>query len=99
MMPKYESDIERKLVDMVKWHDGMCLKWNCPGWAGVPDRIALLPGGRITFVELKRPNHGRIAKRQEWWRDRLHLLGFDAIIIDDEADILEFEKRIEEAIG
>ena len=42
-----EKDIERKLVDMVKRHGGLCLKWVCPGWSGVPDRIVLLPPGKI----------------------------------------------------
>ena len=54
-MTPLEKEIEAKLVDVVKRHGGMCLKWVCPGWAGVPDRIVLLPGGKVIFVELKRP--------------------------------------------
>ena len=49
-MTQLERDIERALVGMIKRHDGLCLKWVCPGWAGVPDRIVLLPGGRVLFV-------------------------------------------------
>ena len=41
-MTPLERDIERKLVGVVKHHGGLCLKWVCPGWAGVPDRIVLL---------------------------------------------------------
>lgn len=45
-----EKDIERKLRFMVERQGGQCLKWVCPGWSGVPDRIILLPGGRITIM-------------------------------------------------
>ena len=41
-----EKDVERALVRLVRQHGGLCLKWICPGWGGVPDRILLLPGGR-----------------------------------------------------
>ena len=48
-----EKEIEAKLNALVAKHGGHCLKWVCPGWTGVPDRIILLPGGRIRFAELK----------------------------------------------
>ena len=50
-----EKDIERYLVQRVKKLGGVCFKWVSPGHAGVPDRIVLLPEGRIVFLELKRP--------------------------------------------
>ena len=42
-MTKLEKEIERKLRLMVVKHGGLCLKWVCPGWSGVPDRIVLMP--------------------------------------------------------
>lgn len=84
-MTKLEKDIEQKLGKMVKRYGGHCLKWVCPGWSGVPDRIVLLPGGRVLFVETKRPKGGRLSKMQKWWRDRLTALGFWwCLVIDDE---------------
>jgi hypothetical protein len=71
-----EKEIEKKLVDIVKKHGGLCLKWVCPGWSGVPDRILLLPGGKVIFAELKRPKGSKVSKLQEWWRDKLAALGF-----------------------
>lgn len=75
-MTPLEKEIEGKLVKAVKAGRGLCLKWVCPGWAGVPDRILLLPGGRVFFVETKRPKGGVLSARQKWWRDTLHALGF-----------------------
>ena len=48
-----ESGIEARLKDRVKQIGGRCVKWISPGWSGVPDRIVLMPGERIVFVELK----------------------------------------------
>lgn len=71
-----EKEIEKKLGEIVKRHGGLCLKWVCPGWSGVPDRILLLPGGRVIFAELKRPKGGKVRRLQQWWRDTLRKLGF-----------------------
>ena len=61
-MTELERDIERALVSMVKRRGGLCLKWVCPGFAGVPDRIILLPGARVIFAEIKRPKGGRVSR-------------------------------------
>ena len=64
-MTPLEKDIEKALGRMVGRRGGRCLKWICPGWAGVPDRIILLPGGRIIFVELKRPKGSDVGALQK----------------------------------
>lgn len=72
-----EKEIERKLRVLVEGRlGGACLKWVCPGWSGVPDRILLLPGGRVYFAELKRPKGSKLGPLQIWWRRRLESLGF-----------------------
>lgn len=88
---KLEKEIERKLVELVKRHGGLCLKWVCPGWLGVPDRIVLMPGGRVYFVELKRPKGGEISAMQQWWADKLRTLGFWVLFIHNEVEIGAFE--------
>ena len=90
-MTQLERDIERALVGMVKRHDGLCLKWVCPGWSGVPDRIILLPGGRVLFAETKRPKGGEVRKLQEWWHKTLRRLGFTVWVIYNRADIVALE--------
>lgn len=90
-MTPLEKDIERKLRKMVERHGGLCLKWVCPGWAGVPDRLVLLPGGNILFCELKRPQGSKVAELQEFWRRRLLRLGFDVwhVYNDDHVHALD----------
>ena len=86
-MTKLEKEIERRLVNIVKGLGGKCLKWVCPGWQGVPDRIILLPGGRAIFVELKRPKGGVVAPMQTWWRDTLERMDFTVWHIYDDHDL------------
>ena len=74
-MKPSESDIEKRLRLGVKKLGGLCLKWVSPGFTGVPDRIILLPGGRVVFVELKAPGkHER--PRQRIVQEALRYLGF-----------------------
>lgn len=51
----YESAFEKKLCDYIKSLGGKAYKWVSPGTRGVPDRIAILPGGKVIFIEVKRP--------------------------------------------
>lgn len=93
-MTQLEKEIESKLVRVVKQHGGLCLKWVCPGWAGVPDRIILLPGGRIVFAELKRPKGGKLGPLQKWWADQLRALGFQHWTIWSQDDIAVFRYTV-----
>ena len=91
---KLEKEIEKKLRDMVQQHGGLCLKWVCPGWSGVPDRIILLPGGRVIFAEVKRPKGGKLSELQVWWGKKLKSLGFPCWVIWNETDLAQFEKML-----
>ena len=89
-----ENEIEAKLVDAVKAAGGVCWKFTSPGTAGVPDRIVLMPSGRIGFVEVKAP--GETPRPLQ--RSRLKLLrrlGFKAFVLDNTSDI---PKIIEEVM-
>jgi hypothetical protein len=91
-----EKDIEKKLRQRVEAHGGKCLKWVCPGWAGVPDRIVLLPGARIYFVETKRPKGGVVSKLQLKWREWLTALGFQVFTIWTFGDLFAFLEEVVE---
>lgn len=90
-MTQLERDIEKKLRDTVRKHGGQCLKWNCPGTAGVPDRIVLMPGGRIYFIETKRPKGGKLSALQKYNHKLLRELGFYVWVIWTLDDAAYFE--------
>lgn len=70
-----EASIETYLRSRVTDAGGLCIKLNPAGYVGIPDRLVVLPGGWICFVEVKKPKGGRIGKTQYWWRERLIELG------------------------
>ncbi|EMX1451953.1 VRR-NUC domain-containing protein [Escherichia coli] len=76
-----ESLIEKHLVAEVKKAGGVAFKFVSPGRRSVPDRIVLLPGGRIVFVECKSPGK---PPRPDQLRthERLRKLGFTVVVLD-----------------
>lgn len=76
-----ENEIERKLTLQAKKMGGMAVKFVSPGLDGVPDRIVLLPGRKIAFVELKAP--GKKPRPLQVKRMRqLKALGFPVYVVD-----------------
>lgn len=49
-----ESKVEQYLIAQVQWMGGLCIKFK-GGDSGWPDRVILLPGGIVGFLELKAP--------------------------------------------
>ncbi|MBE6874160.1 MAG: VRR-NUC domain-containing protein [Ruminococcus albus] len=90
-----EKFIEQKLVKAVKNKGGAALKFVSPGVDGVPDRIVLLPGGRIGFVELKSLGK-KMQPLQERRKRQLEALGFRVWCVDT---IEQVERVIDEMKG
>lgn len=79
--PMREKQIEQKLIKAVRGMDGLALKFVSPGCDGVPDRLILLPGGRMAFAEIK--SMGRKLRPLQARRKRqLEALGFSVYVID-----------------
>ncbi len=76
-----EKLIERNLVQAVCRMGGLAPKFNSPGWAGAPDRLVLLPGGRLAFVEVKAPGKA-LRLLQVKRKGQLEALGFRVYVID-----------------
>lgn len=57
------------------------VKFVSPGLSGVPDRLLLIPGGRVAFAELKAPG-GRLRPLQVRRKAQLEAMGFPVYVID-----------------
>lgn len=89
-----ERDIEGRLAKAVKELGGMCPKFTSPGFAGMPDRIVLLPGGRIGFVEVK--TKGKAPRPLQRKRhEQMRALGFKVFVLDDPGQIQKTIKNIQ----
>ena len=76
-----EKQIEHALTLMVKARGGIAPKFVSPSFAGMPDRLVLLPGGVFAFAELKAP--GMKPRALQLARHRLlRDLGFKVYVID-----------------
>jgi hypothetical protein len=77
-----EKQIEQKLVRAVKAMGGLAPKFISPGMDGMPDRLVLLPGRIIAFVETKA--EGEVMRPLQIKRKRqLEQLGFRVYCVDD----------------
>ena len=75
-----EKIIEQHLVKAVKNSGGIAPKLVSPGFDGMPDRLVLLPGGKIGFVEVKAP--GKEPRPLQVARHGLLRLGFKVYVLD-----------------
>ena len=91
-----EKQIEQKLVRAVKNIGGIAPKFVSPGFDGMPDRIVLLPGGHIGFVEVKAPGE-KPRPLQLARHGLLRRLGFKVFVLDNEQQIGEILDEIHTA--
>ena len=81
-----EKEIEAALVKAAKKRNGMALKFISPGMSGVPDRLVLLPDGKLGFIELKAPGK-KMRLLQEKRKRQLEALGFLVFCLDSKEEI------------
>ena len=81
-----EKAIEQKLAQAIKHCGGIAPKLVCPGFDGMPDRLALLPDGKIAFVEVKAAGCNP-RPLQESRHGMLRRLGFKVYVLDDAGQI------------
>ena len=96
---KRESEIERELKRRVEAAGGICTKVAALGSRGFFDRLVLLPGGRVFFVELKRPRGGRFSEHQIWYAGQFEALGAVVVVIRNSSDIDAFLAHEKAATG
>lgn len=76
-----EAEVEQKLREATKQAGGRAYKFTSPGNSGVPDRLVVLPGGHIGFVEVKRPGE-RPRALQKRQMEQLTALGCYTVVVD-----------------
>lgn len=84
-----EKTLEARLVSKVKASGGVAYKFTSPSHRGVPDRMVLMPGAHIIFVEMKSPGK-RPTSLQQLEIDRLRMMGFRVLVIDSAEGVDEF---------
>lgn len=79
----FESDIEAHLTRSVESLGGQCIKLGLEGW---PDRIVVLPHGKLIWVETKRYD-GALSSTQRWRNKILRSLGQRVEVPFSKADV------------
>ena len=90
-----EKTVEQKLVKAVKNRGGICPKLVCPGFDGMPDRLVLLPDGKVGFVEVKAPGE-KPRPLQVSRHSLLRSLGLQVFTLDD---ITAIQRMLDEIGG
>lgn len=88
-----ERTIERRFVSEVEKKGGMAIKLFASSWVGIPDRLVLIPGGKVWFVELKKqgsqPRPIQLKRHQQ-----LRSLGFKVDVVFSIEDINRFVSEV-----
>lgn len=97
-----EASLENRLTAAVKAVKGRSIKLPALVYRGIPDRLILLPWGRVFFIELKREGAQttkRVARHQSAWKEYLQKSGFISMRIEGRVQLEEFiHEHIEEAV-
>lgn len=88
-----EAKIDEWLNDQVKKLGGISYKFVSPMNPGVPDRIYIMPGGTVWFVELK-AEFGRLANIQKWQGERIRAMGCNYRVVKGMDAAREFVKEV-----
>lgn len=79
-----EEGLERKICEAVRRRGGRAFKFVSPGTPGVPDRICVLPGGKVLFIEVKKPGRrGGLSVQQKKIISWLKSVGCEAWVVND----------------
>lgn len=75
-----EKDVEKYLSKQCIKRRWLSYKFLSSG-TGVPDRIVILPGGEVWFLEIKRARGGRVSARQKHVINKLTTIGANVAVL------------------
>ena len=81
-----ESQLEQKLVSHITKLGGIAYKFSSPNRRAVPDRLCVMPNGRVFFVELKAQGKAP-TPLQRHEHELLRSLGHTVLVIDNIGDV------------
>ncbi len=85
-MSTLEKAIEKRLSDKVRSRGWLSYKFSSPARRGVPDRLLVLPGGAVVFVEVKRAG-GKLSRLQEVEIETLQGVGAEVFVVWSHEDV------------
>ena len=90
--------MEEYLRNQVRKMGGRAYKFESTGNNGVPDRLVLLPGGILFFIETKKPGE-KARKLQEVQIARIRKYGQIAEVLDTKEKIDNFLSKYKRSLG
>ena len=88
-----ERDVESYLIKRVESIGLKCLKFIPDQVNGMPDRIIMLPGSRVLWVELKTKG-GKLSEIQKLRHAELAKLGQDVVVVWSKEQADELVSRL-----
>lgn len=88
-----ENQVESYLHKRVVEAGGKSYKWVSPNMAGVPDRIVIMPGGRVYLVEVKAID-GKLSPVQKRRLAELERLGAKVYVLYGTEEVDQFMEMI-----
>jgi hypothetical protein len=93
-----EKTLEKKLREEIQKLGGLAIKFFSAWFTGMPDRMVLMPGGLIWFVEMKSPGKNVGKKgRQPFVIKLLLKLGFKVRVVNTQELLTEFLNEVKNA--
>lgn len=93
-MTTLERTVENRLIKLTYQAGGMTIKLTSQ--TGAPDRLIMLPGGKMFLVELKRPIGGRLSPLQEVWHKKARMVGITVVVLSSVEEVDLFMKDVTE---
>lgn len=85
-----ESTVEKRLLELAIERGGFCPKFIDANRRGAPDRLVILPGHVVYFVELKRPRLGFVSAPQRRYHEQLRACGQKVFVLSSLEEVDDF---------